>query len=66
MKQETSATKLLRNAMDEIMVKQDELSINLKGKKYLEIGPRIQIMRKHFGTRALINTEIGNTKAVNN
>lgn len=58
MKQETSATKLLRNAMDEIMVKQDELSINLKGKKYLEIGPRIQIMRKHFGTRALINTEI--------
>tara|TARA_R100001377_G_C3194989_1_gene112357 strand:- start:4415 stop:5068 length:654 start_codon:yes stop_codon:yes gene_type:complete len=58
MAQLTSADKILQNAINELSIKQEQLSISLKGKKYLEVGPRIQMLRKHFGTRASLNAEI--------
>ena len=50
MAQLTSADKILQNAINELTLKQDKLSISLKGKQYLEVGPRVQMLRKHFGT----------------
>lgn len=58
MAQLTSADKILQNAINELTAKQDQLSIALKGKQYLEVGPRVQMLRKHFGTRASMDTEI--------
>tara|TARA_R100001082_G_scaffold108187_1_gene83097 strand:- start:4010 stop:4660 length:651 start_codon:yes stop_codon:yes gene_type:complete len=58
MAQAASANTLLQNAMNELLLKEKDISTDIKGKDYLMVAPRLQMLRKHFGTRACLNSEI--------
>lgn len=58
MAQAASADTLLKNAISELLAKEKEKSTNIKGSGYLMVAPRLQMLRKHFGTRACLNADI--------
>ena len=54
----TPASDLLQKAVTELLDKENELTVNIRGKKYVTVASRIAIARKHFGTRLALQTSI--------
>ena len=53
-----SSNELLQSAIAELLQKEEELTIDIRGKKYVTVASRIAVARKHFGTRMAIQTGI--------
>ncbi len=53
-----TSSQLLRAAIDELLGKENDLTVNIHGKKYVTVASRIAIARKHFGTRIALQTNI--------
>ena len=53
-----TSSQLLRAAIDELLGKENDLTVNIHGKKYVTVASRIAIARKHFGTRLALQTSI--------
>ncbi len=58
MKQRQDRDELLQSARKEIQDNEKTLSMNIKGKNYLGVATRLGLLRKYFGTRAVISTKI--------
>ena len=58
MKQRKDRDELLKAARKEIEDNEQTLSMDIRDKKYLGVATRIGLLRKYFGTRAVISTKI--------
>ena len=58
MKQRKDRDELLAAARKEIEEKEDTLSMQIGKKNYLGVATRLGLLRKYFGTRAVISTKI--------
>ena len=58
MKQRKDRDELLKAARKEIEDNEQTLSMDIKDKKYLGVATRLGLLRKYFGTRAVISTKI--------
>ncbi len=58
MKQREDRDELLKAARKEIEDNEEILSMDIKDKKYLGVATRLGLLRKYFGTRAVISTKI--------
>ena len=58
MKQREDRDELLAAARKEIEDNEKKLSMDIKGKNYLGVATRLGLLRKYFGTRAVISTKI--------
>ena len=58
MKQRKDRDELLKAARKEIEDNEQTLSMDIHDKKYLGVATRLGLLRKYFGTRAVISTKI--------
>ena len=58
MKQRKDRDELLKAARKEIEDNEQTLSMDIRDKKYLGVATRLGLLRKYFGTRAVISTKI--------
>lgn len=52
------SNEVLEAAIAELLLKADDLTVNIRGKHYVTVASRIAIARKHFGTRMALQTQI--------